>query len=163
MRKLAVLLCILGLTGCNDDDVKDTLTGKADVYAVTSAKLDGEDRFKDLATLENETGTTVPDDFPAGTPDELAQRLASLGIDVEETSCGAIDTSNGDVCFGEEGNKACVPSEVQTVGLTIYKISIGDVKLAYDNGFYPKLAAELLGNTYASFDIDEVACSVIGQ
>ncbi|PSW19956.1 hypothetical protein C9I98_10905 [Photobacterium sanctipauli] len=162
MKKAIVLLSALALFGCDEDDVKNTLTGKAEVFAVVSAEVESVDGYRSVEDLENDYGITLPDDFPSGTESALDSKLNSLGIDFDDTSCGVIDTT-GDVCFDDGGDSVCVPDEIENIGLKLYTIDMGDVDDAYKNGFYPKLAAELLGDTYTDFDIKEdVSCSSIG-
>ncbi|MGR5143394.1 hypothetical protein ACQKPX_17140 [Photobacterium sp. DNB23_23_1] len=161
MKKVLFLLSAFALIGCDDDDVVNTVSGNAEVFAVTGADVGGAEGYTSIDSIENEYPITLPDEFPAGSEDDLDNKLGSLGINIEDTGCGVIDTS-GDVCFGAGSDTACVPDEVSKLGIKLYTIDIAEVKAAYDNGFYPKLAAELLGDTYADFDIERVNCSSIG-
>ncbi|MGF1682862.1 hypothetical protein [Photobacterium minamisatsumaniensis] len=162
MKKGIILLTALALMGCDEDDVTNTLTGKVEVFAVVSAEVESVDGYRSVEDLENDYGITLPDDFPGGTETALDSKLNALGVSFDDTSCGVIDTS-GDVCFSDGGDSVCVPDEIENIGLKLYTISMGDVDDAYKNGFYPKLAAELLGDAYSDFNIDEdVSCSTIG-
>ena len=160
MKKALFLLSALALIGCDDEDVVNTVSGNAEVFAVTGAEIEGAQGYTSVDSLLNVYRIELPDEFPAGTEETLDNKLGSLGIDIEDTSCGVIDTS-GDVCFGAGSDTVCVPDEVTKLGIKLYTIDIDEVKRAYDNGFYPKLAADLLGDTYSDFDIERVSCSSI--
>ena len=160
MKQALFLLSAFVLIGCDDEDVVNTVSGNAEVFAVTGAEVGGAQGYTSIDSLENDFPTTLPDEFPAGSEETLDSRLGSLGIDIEDTGCGVIDTS-GDVCFGAGSDTVCVPDEVTKLGVKLYTIDIDEVKRAYDNGFYPKLAADLLGDTFSDFDIERVSCSSI--
>ncbi|MGF1734612.1 hypothetical protein [Photobacterium satsumensis] len=161
MKKALFLLSSLVLIGCDDEDVVNTVSGNAEVFSVTGAEIEGAQGYTSIDSIESQYPITLPDELPAGSEAELDNKLGSLGIDIEDTDCGVIDTT-GDVCFGAGSDTVCVPDEVNKLGIKLYTIDIDEVKRAYDNGFYPKLAADLLGDTYANFDIERVSCSSIG-
>lgn len=157
MKKAVFLLSALALVGCDEDDVKNTLDGNVEVFAVTSAKLDNFSNFENYESLN----ISIPEGFPGSSKTLAENKLGSLGIEILSTSCGTIDTSSGNVCFGENGTEPCVPSEVETLGLTLFLIDASDVKRASDNGYYPKLAAEALGSTYSNYTINDESCDSI--
>ncbi|PSU35961.1 hypothetical protein [Photobacterium lutimaris] len=164
MNKVFFLLPILALLGCDDEDVVNTVSGNAEVFAITGAEINmaGEDaKYIQIDSIENNYNITLPDEFPSGSEATLTSKLGTLAIDIEDTDCGIIDTT-GEVCLGAGSSTVCVPDDVSKLGIKLFTIDMGDVKRAYDNGFYPKLAAELLGDTFTDFDIERVSCSSIG-
>ncbi|KHT61861.1 hypothetical protein RJ45_20220 [Photobacterium gaetbulicola] len=161
MKKALFLFSALALIGCDDEDVVNTLSGNAEVFAVTGAEIGEAQGYTSIDSIENMYPISLPDEFPAGSEADLDNKLGSLGIDIEDTDCGVIDTSK-DVCFGAGSSTVCVPDEVTKLGIKLYTIDIDEVRRAYDNGFYPKLAADFLGDTYANFDIERVSCASIG-
>ncbi|AJR06007.1 hypothetical protein C9J03_06885 [Photobacterium gaetbulicola] len=161
MKKALFLFSALALIGCDDEDVVNTLSGNAEVFAVTGAEIAGAQGYTSIESIENTYPITLPDEFPAGSEADLDNKLGTLGIDIDDTDCGVIDT-RGDVCFGAGSNTVCVPDEVTKLGIKLYTIDMDEVRRAYDNGFYPKLAADFLGETYANFDIERVSCASIG-
>lgn len=164
MKKAVFLLSVLALAGCDEDDVKNTLNGKAEVFAVTSAEYQvGEtSSFYDFETLETNYNVNFPENFLGGSRVTLENKLGSSGIVPDSSSCGIIDTSSGNACFGENGSGPCAPTDLKKLGLILFTIDLSDVEMAVDKGFYPKLAVELLGSTYSDFDIDDARCSDIG-
>ncbi|CAG23244.1 hypothetical protein [Photobacterium profundum] len=160
MKKAVVLLALLALVGCDEDDVKDILKGQTKVFAVSGVEVEGSatglpDGYYKLIDLNDDTKASLPDSLPDG----IKADLTNADITVHAQSCGQIVVDEG-LCF-ESGNKAsCVPSEIKKVGLDIYKIDLGDIKTAQNLDFYPTLAAEL-GGLFVQIDYDDVNCATL--
>ncbi|MGF1860912.1 hypothetical protein [Photobacterium profundum] len=153
MKKAVVLLALLALVGCDEDDVKDILKGQTKVFAVSGVQVKGSttglpDGYYELSELNADTRAL----FPAGTED----LLINDGVTVHSKSCGQIEVGDEGLCF-ESGNKSCVPDEIKKVGLDVYKIDLADIKTAADLDFYPTLAAEL-GGLFVQIDYDDISC-----
>lgn len=153
MKKAVVLLALLALVGCDEDDVKDILKGQTKVFAVSGVQVEGSttglpDGYYELSELNADTRAL----FPAGTED----LLINDGVTVHSQSCGQIEVGNEGLCF-ESGNKSCVPDEIKKVGLDVYKIDLADIKTAQNLDFYPTLAAEL-GGLFVQIDYDDISC-----
>ncbi|EAS44117.1 hypothetical protein C9J48_21990 [Photobacterium profundum] len=160
MKKAVVLLALLALVGCDEDDVKDILKGQTKVFAVSGVQVEGSttglpDGYYELSELNADTKALLPNDFPDG----IKADLTNAGITVHAESCGQIVVGDEGLCF-ESGNKACVPDEIKKVGLDVYKIDLDDIKTAQNLDFYPTLAAEL-GGLFVQIDYDDVSCSTL--
>jgi hypothetical protein len=158
MKKAVVLLALLALVGCDEDDVKDILNGQTKVFAVSGVQVEGStmsDGYYKLSDLNADTKASLPDGFPDGTK----VKLTLDGVTVHAESCGQIVVGDEGLCF-ESGNKSCVPPEIKKVGLDVYKIDLADIKKAENAGFYPTLAAEL-GGLFVQIDYDDVNCATL--
>lgn len=158
MKKAVVLLALLALVGCDEDDVKDILNGQTKVFAVSGVQVEGStmsDGYYKLSDLNVDTRASLPDSFPDGVKTDLT----NAGIAIHAQSCGQIVVGDEGLCF-ESGNKACVPDEIKKVGLDVYKIDLDDIKTAKNLDFYPTLAAEL-GGLFVQIDYDDVNCATL--
>ncbi|PSU49113.1 hypothetical protein C9J12_08965 [Photobacterium frigidiphilum] len=159
MKKAVVLLALLALVGCDEDDVKDILKGQTKVFAVSGVQVENSSTglpngYYKLSDLNDGTKASLPDSLPDG----IKADLTNAGITVHAQSCGQIVVDEG-LCF-ESGDKACVPDEIKKVGLDVYKIDLDDIKTAQNANFYPTLAAEL-GGLFVQIDYDDVSCSTL--
>jgi len=160
MKKAVVLLALLALVGCDEDDIKDILNGETKVFAVSGVQVEGSasglpDGYYKMSDLNADTKALLPDNFPDG----IKADLTNAGITVHSQSCGQIVVGDEGLCF-ESGNKACVPDEIKKVGLDVYKIDLDEVKTAAGLDFYPTLAAEL-GGLFVQIDYDDVNCTTL--
>ncbi|MDX1303546.1 hypothetical protein [Photobacterium sp.] len=159
MKKAVALFVLLALVGCDEDDVKDILQGKTNVFAVSDVTVDGSGtvpagNYK-VSDLSPALQALIPEGFPDGTEADLD----NVGVDIAGTSCGEIVITDG-LCFEKDNPNSCVPSEVKELGLAVYKIDLGDIKTAADLDFYPTLAAEL-GGLFVQIDYKDVNCSAL--
>ncbi|MCJ2376871.1 hypothetical protein LNL84_08475 [Vibrio sp. ZSDZ34] len=145
MKKAAILLTALTLTGCLSEDMQDILNGETTVFTVSGARFDGTGTmtagYYSLEHVIANSDVTLPNDMPQ------AGKEALTAAGVETTSdkmCGTLDTS-GNVCFKENDSTSCLPDDISMLGLEMYKISLTDIEAASEAGFYPKVASDLGG------------------
>ncbi|MGF1879341.1 hypothetical protein L4D77_29300 [Photobacterium frigidiphilum] len=158
MKKAVVLLALLALVGCDEDDVKDILNGQTKVFAVSGVEVEGStmsDGYYKLSDLNADTKASLPDSLPDG----IKADLTNAGITVHAESCGQIVVGDDGLCF-DSAKKVCVPPEIKKVGLDVYKIDLDDIKTAADLDFHPTLAAELSG-LFVQIKYDDVSCSTL--
>lgn len=154
MKKAIVLISLVALFGCTEEEIKDTLSGKTKVFAVESINVEGVTGLDDgtYAVTDSHFANILPDVFPNGTKSDLD----NYGIGTHSSSCAKIDTTNP-VCF--EDGKSCTPTEMKQLNLKVYKIDITDIKSAYENAkFFPTLATELGIQGLNQVNIEAVAC-----
>lgn len=160
MKKAVVLLALLALVGCDEDDVKDILNGQTKVFAVSGVQVEGltgvPNDYYELNDPNYDIEALLPNGFPDGFPDGTKADLTNAGITVHSKSCGQIEVGEKRLCF-ESGNKSCVPPEIKKVGLDVYKIDLADIKTAADLDFYPTLAADL-GGLFVQINYDDISC-----
>ncbi|MBY6195650.1 hypothetical protein [Vibrio hangzhouensis] len=160
MKKAAILLTALALTGCQTEDIQDILNGETTVFTVAGAEFDGTGvmtaGYYSLEHIVTNTDTTLPEDMPQVGKEALT--AAGVGV-TSDKICGSLDTSGG-VCFTEGDSTSCLPDDISMLGLEMYKISLTDVEAAAEAGFYPKIAADL-GGAYIDLgsSIETVNCA----
>ncbi len=159
MKKAALLLTALTLTGCQSEDIQDILNGETTVFTVSGARFDGSGTvtagYYSLEQIETNTDVTLPNDMPQ----VGKEALTAAGVEVTSGKiCGSLDTS-GNVCFKENDSASCLPEDISMLGLEMYKISLTDIEAASEAGFYPKVASDL-GGAYIDLDssIETVNC-----
>ena len=108
MKKAAILLTALALTGCQSEDIQDILNGETTVFTVAGAEFDGSGvmtaGYYSLEHIVTNTDTTLPEEWP-----QVGKGgLTTAGIEVtSDMICGSLDTSGG-VCFTEGDSTSCL-------------------------------------------------------
>ena len=156
MKKGVLLLALLALFGCEDEDIKATIEGNTRVFAVDGMKLQIGQLTEYYSLEEAKDLIFIPNNLPEG---DYAG-LSNLGIK-DSVECGYIDTSER-TCFVSGESTSCLPNGVKMLGVEIYTIDMENIDEAAKLGFYPTIASHL-GGQYIDFDITTSSCPITGN